>query len=128
MLPRPSGEARRRSRDIARDRSHIADVQAEPDYPARGTRGGGLSKIVSVPLMREGVAIGGIGLHGPPPDSFPERQIALLQTFAEQAVIAIENVRLFDDVQARTAILPNRSSSRPPPPTCSRSSAAPPSI
>jgi signal transduction histidine kinase len=52
--------------------------------------------------MREGVAIGVIGLRRTEPQLFTERQVALLQTFADQAVIAIENVRLFDEVQART--------------------------
>src|SRR5262245_46682886 len=52
--------------------------------------------------MREGVAIGAIVLRRAEARLFSERQIALLQTFADQAVTAIENVRLFDEVQART--------------------------
>src|SRR5205085_6444997 len=60
---------------------------------------------LSIPLMREGRPIGTInaGLRASGP--FPEKQIALLQTFADQAVIAIENVRLFKELQARTAEL-----------------------
>ena len=57
---------------------------------------------LSVPLMREGVAIGTISLRRTEARLFTDRQVALLQTFADQAVIAIENVRLFDEVQART--------------------------
>jgi len=57
---------------------------------------------LSVPLLREGEAIGAIALRRMEPVAFNEKQIALLQTFADQAVIAIGNVRLFDEVQAKT--------------------------
>src|SRR5262249_34371052 len=57
---------------------------------------------LSVPLMKEGVAIGTIHLRRTEAQLFTERQVALLQTFADQAVVAIENARLFDEVQART--------------------------
>jgi GAF domain-containing protein len=58
--------------------------------------------ILAVPLLREGEAIGAIALRRKEPVAFNEKQIALLQTFADQAVIAIGNVRLFDEVQAKT--------------------------
>ena len=55
-----------------------------------------------MPLLREGEAIGGLAIRRTEVRPFSDKQIELLQTFADQAVIAIENVRLFDEVQART--------------------------
>src|SRR6516165_8539235 len=84
---------------------HIADIQTEGDeFPntSENARRQGYRTILSVPLMREGVAIGAIVLRRTEACLFSERQIALLQTFADQAVIAIENVRLFEKEQQRT--------------------------
>ena len=65
----------------------------------------GFRTILNVPLMREGTAIGTISLRRTEARLFTERQIALLKTFADQAVIAIENVRLFKELQTRTSDL-----------------------
>ena len=84
---------------------HIADLQIEDaEFPesSENARRWGFRSILCVPLMREGVAIGTIALRRSEVQLFTDRQVALLQTFADQAVIAIENARLFDEVQART--------------------------
>jgi two-component system, NtrC family, sensor kinase len=84
---------------------HIADMQSAADeYPETGenARRWGFRAVLCVPLMREGVAIGTLGLRRTEAQSFTERQVALLQTFADQAVIAIENVRLFEAEQQHT--------------------------
>ena len=82
---------------------HIPDVLADPDYATTDTqRVGGYRVIVGVPLLRNGHPIGVIVLMRREPRPFTDKQIELVTTFADQAVIAIENVRLFDEVQART--------------------------
>jgi two-component system, NtrC family, sensor kinase len=84
---------------------HIADLQTEDaEFPesSENARRWAFRSILCVPLMREGVAIGTIALRRTEAQLFTERQVALLQTFADQAVIAIENARLFEEVEART--------------------------
>ena len=86
--------------------SHIPDVLQDSDYRlTEGQRLGGYRANLAVPLLREQKVIGVFVLARPTPGPFTPRQIALVQTFADQALIAIENVRLFDDVQKRTAEL-----------------------
>ena len=81
------------------------DLIADPDYrEAPGSRIGART-VLGVPLLRDGRAIGSIGVWRSEVRPFSDTQIALLQTFADQAVIAIENVRLFKELQARTAAL-----------------------
>ena len=81
----------------------IQDVLADPEYALRETaRLGGFQTILGVPLLRESIPIGVFLLQRAAVRSFTEKQIKLVETFADQAVIAIENVRLFDDVQKRT--------------------------
>jgi GAF domain-containing protein len=87
---------------------HFANAQSEGDeFPESSVnaRREGWRSILSVPLMREGVATGAIVLRRPEARLFTERQVALLQTFADQAVIAIENVRLFTELQEKNQAL-----------------------
>jgi signal transduction histidine kinase len=87
---------------------HVADMNADPEYAAYDLkRMGGYRAVLGIPLMREGVPIGAMMVGRQTPKAFSEAQIALVTTFADQAVIAIENVRLFDEVQARTRELTN---------------------
>jgi GAF domain-containing protein/CheY-like chemotaxis protein len=81
---------------------HLADMEAEVDeFPesSANARRWGVHTILCVPLMREGIAIGTIGLRRSEVELFTERQVALLQTFADQAVIAIENARLLNELR-----------------------------
>jgi GAF domain-containing protein len=83
--------------------THIPDVLADPEYSAAGyQRAFGFRTILGVPLLRDGTTIGVFALTRDKVNPFSQQQIDLVTTFADQAVIAIENVRLFDDVQKRT--------------------------
>jgi two-component system, NtrC family, sensor kinase len=82
---------------------HIPDVLADPEYKATGyQKTFGYRTNLGVPLLREGTTIGVFTLTRDEVNPFTEKQIELATIFADQAVIAIENVRLFDEVQART--------------------------
>jgi len=82
---------------------HVTDVLADQNYGlAEQRRVGKYRTVLGVPLMREGTPIGAIMLTRSKVQPFTEKQIELVSTFADQAVIAIENVRLFESVEART--------------------------
>ena len=85
---------------------HIPDMEHAPDLPEitrRYVKANILNSVLQVPLIREGEAIGAIGIGKRDPAPFTETQIELMKTFASQAVIAIENVRLFNELGTRNA-------------------------
>ncbi|HEU4924241.1 MAG TPA: GAF domain-containing protein, partial [Burkholderiales bacterium] len=83
---------------------HIPDVLADPEYGRRDLVSiGGYRAVLAVPMLRDGEAIGLISLSGRAP--FTEKQMEVVTSFADQAVIAIENVRLFNEIQEKSAQL-----------------------
>ena len=82
---------------------HIADVKTDPEYAlVEAQRLGDYRTILCVPMLREGVPIGLLGLTRSEVQPFTDKQIELVTTFADQAAIAIENVRLFDEIQDKS--------------------------
>ncbi|HEX2477045.1 MAG TPA: GAF domain-containing protein, partial [Lacipirellulaceae bacterium] len=113
LLPqRPLGSVRPISRGLVigravadRNNVHVVDLQAaESEFPegAASARKYGHRTTLATPLLSKGIAIGAILIRRMEVKPFTDNQIALLRTFADQAVIAIQNAQLFDEVQART--------------------------
>jgi two-component system, NtrC family, sensor kinase len=81
---------------------HIPDILDDPEYGiTQQSLASGFRSVLAVPMLRNGSPLGSIIVGRPRPGPFSARQVALLETFADQAVIAIENVRLFKELEAR---------------------------
>src|SRR4249920_2807946 len=93
---------------VDRKTVHVHDLQsAGAEYPLSKTRGiaAGRRTVLATPLLRDNTAIGAILIRRREVRPFTDAQIKLLETFADQAVIAIENARLFSELEQRTSDL-----------------------
>jgi signal transduction histidine kinase len=79
--------------------AHVPDTLSDPEYSHELALAGNWRSVLSAPMLRDGKPTGAISVGKAEPTPFSERQVQLLSTFADQAVIAIENVRLFDEIQ-----------------------------
>jgi two-component system, NtrC family, sensor kinase len=104
MRPGAAGATARAIRDSAI--AHIADVLTDPEFTIRDAAlAAGFRGVLAVPMLREGRAIGAIAIGRAEAGEFSSEQVNLLRTFADQAVIAIENVRLFTELQEKNRAL-----------------------
>jgi two-component system, NtrC family, sensor kinase len=85
---------------LERQVQHVADIAADSEFAYPGLAHAGFRSTMSAPMLRDGVPLGAITVSRSEARPFTDTQIALLETFADQAVIAIENVRLFTELKA----------------------------
>src|SRR5439155_23393501 len=87
---------------LTRDVVHIPDILDDPDYGiTQQSLASGFRSVLAVPMLRDRLPLGSVVVGRPQAGSFSDKQIELLQTFADQGVIAVENVRLFTELQTR---------------------------
>jgi len=107
IFPMPLGRSATTARAVrTREVAYVRDAAKDPAYALRDwAQAVGTRSSLSVPMLRDGVPIGAINVTGVEPEMFSERQVELLRTFADQAVIAIENARLFTELQQKNQAL-----------------------
>jgi signal transduction histidine kinase len=103
-FPRPPGRGSLTARAIlTRSIVHIPDVLTDPEYElTEAARASNIRSVLVVPMIREGEVVGAITVDRYEPKPFLDKQIALVKIFADQAVIAIENVRLFHEIEDKS--------------------------
>ena len=99
LQPGPQGPARKAA--LERRTIHVTDILTEPGFSPKVLQFERARTVLTVPLLRENALVGVIAMWRREVRAFTEQQVTLVRTFADQAVIAIENVRLFQELQAR---------------------------
>jgi GAF domain-containing protein len=92
---------------LTRSVVHVPDIEepSEGEWVRQNLRRLGVRSLITVPMLRDGAAVGAVGVYRREPGRFSNAEVTLLQTFADQAVIAIENVRLFTELQEKNQAL-----------------------